>query len=477
MTFSHPSPSFAGTLTFLGALLFSYGTIPDAPPAEMARHVAIFGGFGLILNFLIDLYQGGLRNLFRGDTVCLAALYFLTLVEFLFPQPDFDETVTRDLTRSGLELVLLSFAGITIGRHLFPPKPLTAAMNPMPPAPASWYFNLLVIAAFLGFMHRFVAVDFNLARWWEATTGPRFAVPWGRGRLGNWKALFTELALLLYLVPPLFAVIWNRRKELSGGHFSAAALIFGFTLFSAFCDGTRNVIATYLATFPVAFILTNSNPTAKRVTILLGVIAGLLMFSTHHMLKFRSMGLATYLKTDSTLMPISEDTLFVDYNLLAISQLTCQFPERFDYLGMEVPIWALVRPIPRALWPGKPEGLSTGIEEALDAEGFTIATTYIGEAYMAFGIIGVIGMSLAFGAVSGWWNRLGGYSSAAALTSVLYASGFFALAISMRSLLTFTTAALPTIALYCIVRLFPPTLKQQRSFSRSNRHPSENPNA
>ncbi|MEZ5326124.1 MAG: O-antigen polymerase [Verrucomicrobiales bacterium] len=437
----------------------------------MARHVAIFAGIGLAISFLIDLYQGGVRNVIRGDSVCLLALYFLTLVEFLFPQPDFDETVTRSLTGRGLELVLLAFAGITIGRHFFPPKQLHAAMDPMPPAPAAWYFNLLILAAILGFMHRFVAVDFNLVRWWEATTGPRFSVPWVRGRLGNWKALFNELALMLYLIPPLFAVIWNRRSEISRGKLYASVFFFAFTLFSAFCDGTRNVFATYLATFPVAYILTSPHPSGKRVAILSGIIAALLMFSTHHMLKFRNSGLKAYLAGDTSMMPVSEDTLFVDYNLLAISQLTAQFPERFDYLGMEVPIWALLRPIPRALWPGKPEGLSTGIEEALDAEGFTIATTFIGEAYMAFGILGVIAASLAFGALAGWWNRLGGYSSAAALTSVLYASGFFALAISMRSLLTFTTAALPTVALYVIVRLFPPAVKEHRlPHSSENRH-------
>ena len=472
---SHPYPSPAGTLTLLGALLFAYGTIPDAaPPAEMARHVALVTGGGLFLSFVIDLIQGGVRNIFRGDSVCLAALYFLTLVEFLFPQPDFDETVTRALTAKGLELVMLGLAGIAIGRHFFPPKPLAPSTNPMPPAPAKWYFSLLLAAALLGFMHRLVAIDFNPVQMWEAMTGPRFAVPWGRGRLGNWKALLNELALLLYLIPPLFAVIWNRRHQLSNPQLYLATLIFAFTLFSAFCDGTRNVIATYLATFPVAYILTSPNPTGKRVAVLGSVIAALLMLSTYHMLKFRRMGLEAYVRGETSMIPEAEESIFVDYNLLAISQLTSQFPDRFDYLGFEVPAWALVRPIPRALWPGKPEGLSVGIEEALEAEGYTVATTYIGEAYMAFGVLGVLFTSVAFGALSGWWNRLGGYSSATALTGVLYASGFFALAISMRSLLTFTTAALPTIALFVIVRIFPPSAARSPSpnpsSARSRRH-------
>ena len=61
-------------------------------------------------------------------------------------------------------------------------------------------------------------------------------------------------------------------------------------------------------------------------------------------------------------------SFFVDYNIVNVSQLTEVFPASFEYLGLEIPLNALIRPIPRVLWPGKPEGLSVTIETALGSE-------------------------------------------------------------------------------------------------------------
>ena len=144
------------------------------------------------------------------------------------------------------------------------------------------------------------------------------------------------------------------------------------------------------------------------------------------------------------------ETLFIDDNLSSISQLSSVFPEHYPYLGWEIPFWAMVKPIPRALWPGKPEGLSVSIEQALSGdEAYTIATTYIGEAYMAFGLTGVITFSLIFGCLASYWNRFAG-SQSGSLGVVIFSSGFFAAAITMRSLVWLTTAMLPTIALLAV---------------------------
>jgi hypothetical protein len=50
-----------------------------------------------------------------------------------------------------------------------------------------------------------------------------------------------------------------------------------------------------------------------------------------------------------------------------------------------------------------------------------------------------------FGAVAGWWNRLGRGDNSP-FGHLVFASGFFAAVISMRSMFVFTTAILPTIA-------------------------------
>ncbi|NJL19671.1 MAG: hypothetical protein HC895_00780 [Leptolyngbyaceae cyanobacterium SM1_3_5] len=115
-------------------------------------------------------------------------------------------------------------------------------------------------------------------------------------------------------------------------------------------------------------------------------------------------------------------------------------------MGIEVITWSLVRPIPRALLPSKPEGLSVSIEEIMGVEGYTVAATYVGESYMMAGWFGAIGMSLFFGALAAWWNRMA-MSQQSDYALVVYALGFFAAGITMRSMFWLTTAILPVIAL------------------------------
>jgi hypothetical protein len=67
-------------------------------------------------------------------------------------------------------------------------------------------------------------------------------------------------------------------------------------------------------------------------------------------------------------------------------------PQKHPFLGFEVIYNAVIKPIPRAVFPGKPEGLSVSIEEIVGAEGWTVAVTYVGESYMAAGWFGVFGI-------------------------------------------------------------------------------------
>src|SRR5262249_30625394 len=118
------------------------------------------------------------------------------------------------------------------------------------------------------------------------------------------------------------------------------------------------------------------------------------------------------------------------------------------FLGLEIPFNALIRPIPRVLWPGKPEGLSVTIASVVGAvPGTSVSCTFIGEAYMAAGSIGVVLVSLLFGALAEMWNRIGRniYSQFAQL---LYVSGLICAMITMRSTLWFVPMALPAFALW-----------------------------
>ena len=228
-------------------------------------------------------------------------------------------------------------------------------------------------------------------------------------------------------------------------------VVLAITFYAAFASGTRNVLASYLVTFLIGYAFALPLERRKELVIL-AVVCGLLMtFATFFMLEFRNVGLKNYLAENGAPVTSMEpppdtgpQTLYVDYNLYSICRLVEVFPKRRDYLGFEIPYLALIRPIPRAIWKGKPEGMSTSIEDALGMEGLTISASFAGEAYMSGGHIAVFLIALAFGAATGWWCFLASPRNSE-IGILIYASGFFAAVISMRSLLVFTTALLPTI--------------------------------
>src|SRR5262249_41159890 len=141
------------------------------------------------------------------------------------------------------------------------------------------------------------------------------------------------------------------------------------------------------------YFLTKCDIKRSQVLLLGGAGLALMLIGMFYMLEFRNQGLSNFsFSSDS-----HYDTVFVDLNIVNISKLIELFPNTYEFLGLEIPFNALIRPIPRVLWPGKPEGLSTGIEDALGVRGMTLSCTFVGEAYMAGGFFAVLVFSLMFG--------------------------------------------------------------------------------
>jgi hypothetical protein len=414
-------------------------------PTSLARYAAICVGVGLAGSVMVDLKRG-LWNLPRADLFALLAFYFLTLFEFLFPQANFNTLTTPDAARAGLNVVLLAFAGLLIGRHLFRSKRQPFEHTLTHAVPIGWLIALFWFSAFLGYLHMLMAVDFNVLEMIERFMEPRFTQPWSRGKFGDWKALLYELGLILQLLPPLAGIMLARRRQFPAWHLVPMCVVLGITFFSGFASGTRNVFASYLVTFLIGYAFALPRERNKELVLLGSACALVMVFATYFMLQFRTVGLKSYLQGNVYLVAADTPrTLYVDYNLYSICRLVEIFPNQRGYLGLEIPYLALIRPIPRAIWKSKPEGMSTSIEEALGVQGLTIAASFAGEAYMSGGNIAVLFVALGFGAVLGWWSALASPRNSE-LGILIYALGFFAAVISMRSLLVFTTALLPTAA-------------------------------
>jgi hypothetical protein len=441
----HPQPVLNGTFAALIGLTLTALLANGDTPSILARASSIGALASIGLSIAFDVRLGGLRNLIRADLMAIIAFYFLTLFEFLFPQPNFDAMIDVATTREAILCVDLGFLGLFLGRHFIRPKRQPFSQTLTREIPPSWIVTIFWGCCFVGYMHMLIAVNFNVVEMVSWFMDPRFTQPWQRGRLGDWKALLVELGLFIYLIPPLAGIMIARRNRYGAISLLLACAALLFTFFYGFTSGTRNIFASYLVTFLIAYSFALPFARQKELIALCVGSALLMVFATYFMLQFRNIGFRNYLEGTYEAPDTKEHTLFIDYNLYAICRLVEVFPNKRPYLGLEIPYQALIRPIPRAIWKGKPEGLSSSIEDALGVEGVTISASFVGEAYMSGGIIVVLIVGLVFGALTGWWSFLASPRNSE-LGILIYASGFFATVISMRSLFVFTTALLPTVA-------------------------------
>ncbi|MBV8588438.1 MAG: hypothetical protein JO308_19310, partial [Verrucomicrobia bacterium] len=416
------------------------------------------------------------RAVLRPDTVAFLALYGLTFLEFLLPQPEVNDMTNAGAMRHAVLLALLAFGAMALGRHLSPKLPTGLSGLVQRPTPPSALLTIFWISFFFGTFYMLLAVNFNPMEMIDRMMGPRFTQPWGRGRYGDFRALLNEVGAVINLVPPLAGLILSDRQRYRPLTWMTVALVYGFCLFMGLAGSTRNVLGAYIITFLIAYSL---NLTRKRVPefavlCLIGV-AGFFV-SSKIMLETRTIGLKEYLRSFETQGPKAPElkfeeqapeTIYFDLNLVNVAELSDVFPKTHAFLGFEVPYVAFTHPIPRAIWPGKPIGLSISMESALGVgPEMTVSSTFIGESYMAGGAFAVALTALFFGILTGWWGRMAiGLSSALGL--LIYASGFLAVVISMRSLFTLTVTILPTTAAILMAMVFtkksPPTKSPDRT--------------
>lgn len=439
----------SSAVVVLGTLIAAV-ILPSAGPVEIFRAAAIVMALALLIATGLEA-SSGVGNLIRVDLLMIWALYGLTFFEFLFPQPDVETLLTSAAALTGTYAVLLGFAGLAIGRHLVPRRYVHRGFSiQMEP---NYVFVIFVILTIVGYLHMLVGVNFDFIEMLRQMALPRFEVAWARGRYGGAYSLLYELGMLIYLIPPIAGLVYARARDFGGFQKTVITLVLMLTFYYGFASGTRNVFATYIIAFIGTYVLVKPNMTLGR-SLVVGLPMMLLLFvGAKYMLEFRTVGLANY----SFQSPEHYDTVFIDHNMVNLSQLTEVFPDTVEYLGFEVPIAAIIRPIPRVLWPDKPEGLSTSIESVLGAgESMSLSCTFVGEAYMAGGFLAVCLFSLFFGASAELWNRIGRDVSSP-FSRLLYASGFLCAAIGMRSMLSMVPLMLPTFALWLCLRLWQPS--------------------
>lgn len=429
---------------------------PDAETAFKAPGYYVAAGIALML---WAEALAGLRNLIRADIFMILVLFLLTFFEFII-LPDSEDgvrfilledrinkLVSVEAARTAVHATLLGFAGIVLGRHAFAPRTWLPRKVNLRPSPKIT-IGLLCFCSFLGYLYMLRAVNFDIVEMLYQMQRPRFSQPWSRGRLGGLSTLLNEFGLLKYLIPPLCGAILAQRRYYGILGLAFAAAMLALVFFEGFAGGTRNIFLTHLITFLTTYVLLMPRLTLIRLALTAGPILALAYFAVYFLPAIRTVGLMNF-----DLDARNTGTLFVDLNLFNIARLIEVFPLYYDHIGFEVPYIALIRPIPRALWPGKPEGLSTGIEEALGVQGLTLSATFVGEMWMAGGFLAILLAGLGYGAAAAWWTRRNA-AQTGTLSMIVFAIGLFPAGIGMRSFMSLAPTILPVVFIILAVRMF-----------------------
>jgi oligosaccharide repeat unit polymerase len=440
-------PTVVATVTMLGGFALTSLFLFSEHAAGIFTTAAVGVGLTLSVGTLIEA-RAGIRRLIRVDLLMLWAFYGLTLLEFLVPQPQVD-SVSLAAAVSATYAVLFGFAGLAVGRHLVPKQSGRIQFSNSQDISTS-IFVLFLFVTSMGYLHILLAVNFDLIEALRQMLLPRFSQSWSRGRYGDVSAILYEIGALIYLIPPISGLVYARSKDFNVIQKIVVTLTLLLTMYYGFTSGTRNIIVTYVITFLGAYFL---NKRELKVRDLLAVGAPVILFlllAITYMLAFRQVGAGNFSFADNQF-----ESVYIDRNMVAIARITEVFPNLHDYLGFEVPYFSLIHPIPRALWPNKPEALSVSIEAemGLDPSTVSIVSTFVGEAYMSGGLLAVIFVSLLFGALSETWNRVG-RNTKSPFAQLLYASGFFCALLTMRSMVWMTVTVLPTVALWLYGKLW-----------------------
>jgi hypothetical protein len=436
------------TAVILSGLALTSVVLPDDSAVSVFTVAAVGLGISLSIATAIEA-TAGIRSLIRVDILILWVLYGLTFLEFLFPQPTVDALVSPAAAVNGTNAALLGFAGLIVGRHLVHRRGGSHELSAFSDVRPISVFLLFVFVTLLGYLHVFLAVNFDPFEVLRQMSLPRFSQSWSRGQYGDAYALLFEVGALIYLIPPVAGLIYARSNEYTLLQKLVVTIVLVFTFYFGFSSGTRSVLGTYIITFVGVYFLAGRQITLTKALFLTVPMLVILYFANFYMVAFRKIGLSNF-----SFVEQPSDSFFVDHNIVNISNLMEVFPNSFEFLGFEIPFNALIRPIPRVLWPGKPEGLSVSIESALGAgPSVTLSCTFVGEAYMAGGFLAVLFISLLFGMAAELWNRVGS-SSNRQFGQLLYVSGFLCAAIGMRSMLSMVPFMLPTLSLWLFGKLW-----------------------
>ena len=316
------------------------------------------------------------------------------------------------------------------------------------------YFYLAVASFLLGISKFAVATDFNVIEMFRYIGSGRWDAPWARGQLGGWDAFLDHLQYFGYLTGVLTLVVGRRLGWRNWRTLVSALMAVVMALFLV-QSGSRRVVGVVVGMALVFWILGQDSKLKIKhaLTATLTLIA--LLIAMQIMLKYRNVGLTVALsdpavETDEL---ASNEYLHVDDNFYRLCQVIQLIPNTHPYVYHGYLLYAVVRPIPRVLWPDKPIDAGFDLTRAVGDREVSYSCSVIGELYMSLGFLGIAIGGWLYGRLAALVNGMLTQSSGLGAV-VIYSIGVMALFSGTRSMLELVLVSYVIVAWVVLSRLF-----------------------
>jgi hypothetical protein len=332
--------------------------------------------------------------------VLLAPIYWLLLdpIQGIYGL----EGVTQESARQALAAIggfclAVWMATFQQARNL--PGPIRAAMEFNPTSET--LFRIALCAFALAFLRFAIPAKFNPNEMVRAFYGGRWSAPWGRGALGGWNAFIDHLVYFGYLLPGLTALIARKRgwKDLHTVLCGGLTLVI---LLLTMVDGGRRIIGVMAGVGLLTWFLSGKDFRTRHL-VQIGVVSVLVLVVLQLIIDYRNIGMAGILGETQDIVDAkymrsagiqqeksSNPRIQVDDNFYRLCQVIQIIPDEHPHVTWRWMLWVAVRPVPRVFWSGKPVDPGFDLPAHLGMKGVSLSLSLIGEAYMAFGFVGVV---------------------------------------------------------------------------------------
>ncbi|MEQ1948424.1 MAG: O-antigen polymerase [Bryobacteraceae bacterium] len=403
---------------------------------------------GFLGTIAMDMAARGWERIFRAENVIMAGCVIVVFPELL--QPFYKNVLVHESVTTTILAIGLFGTSVALGNSMAAPKiPKSMVELAARQYSANILFRIMMTCWLLTMLNYFWASNFSLSAVMAGLMSSRFGSPWARGSMGGWEAFRDFLSNFGHLVPVFTVLIVMRERRWGSSKVVAGLICSSISILFIAQSGGRRLLVAVMGAALLTWVFLNRRRLRPEHVVFTAILIGITAVGMELVLQIRSQGIGQALESKEQ---VDVQGLHVDNNFYALGETLRNVPDVVDHVGSRFFEYVLVRPIPRVFWPGKPTSSGFDLAPLVGLRGLSISITAIGEFYISYGWLGIVGGGIFLGWLARWWSQLIEYDFGVT-GAALYGLGAMALFLGIRSLLELVLMSYPIVCWYGVDRL------------------------